>query len=381
MCASLKDGLQKVRKVYHYRFMIAGKLYKGSTRLAGYADARAFVDHLRREIVLHGHCIKEAPTLRECFELWAEAKSGVVKPDYIRRAREASVLHWGMLLDLKINLLDNERVEHMRSTYLKGFDQRRKHLPPKHRTMSGANEMLKYLKSVVGWAVDMGYLKQLPFRVKMRKPQEVARPYIPIEKVAPFLDYIQAHAPSPINTAIRMMLQMGLRSTEVRLARWEWYDPSTVTYTPSLTKGGEADPMPVPKDLFHYLESIREGRTQGYIILKPTGGTYAASFTRKWVIEAGEAVGVFHLYPHRLRATYATLLALEGTDIRTIQSLLRHKDIHTTFKYIGRDARKIRSAQDALEAAMNLEPPMPPNPSRIILLHRPASEADGKVAT
>ncbi len=376
MCATLKDGLQKRGSVYHYRFMIQGKLYKGSTRMSALSDAKAFVERLHRDILLHGQCIKDIPTLRECLEKWADARAGSIKPGYIQRILDAARLHWGPLLDTRINRLDNESVELMRRNYLLGKDNRRKYLPTKTRSISGGNVLVKYLKAIIGWAIDMGYIAQFPFRVKMRRQQEVSRPYIPIDKVSSFLETVEARAPAQINTAIRLMLQLGLRESEARLARWEWYDPTTRTYVPSLTKGGEADPLPLPDSLYNHLEAVRNGKREGFMIPNSLGKPFGLSFTRKWVRIAGEEVGVFGLHPHRLRATYATLHSLQGTDIRTIQSLLRHKDVNTTFKYIGRDAKKIRSAQDGLEAAMNLRPMDDDDPPALIPLRRqPEGEA------
>ena len=63
---------------------------------------------------------------------------------------------------------------------------------------------------------------------------------------------------------------------------------------------------------------------------------------KEWIRSAGITKNItFHSY----RRTFATLQAAAGTDIRTIQSIMAHKSITTTQRYIkvptkGKPARK-----------------------------------------
>lgn len=63
---------------------------------------------------------------------------------------------------------------------------------------------------------------------------------------------------------------------------------------------------------------------------RPRGVLWARSRIKRYALRAGI---VRTITPHMLRHTFATSLLEAGADIRAVQRLLRHRDLHTTLRY------------------------------------------------
>lgn len=149
-----------------------------------------------------------------------------------------------------------------------------------------------------------------------------------------------------VGTAIRMMFGLGLRESEAIGARWEWIDWERRTYTPGITKGREAEPVPMPDWLAEHLLPRRAD--SGLIVLTKTGRRYAPGFSRPVMKAANKAIGIDGLTPHRLRGTFATLLSESGVPIQTIQKVMRHKSAMTTMAYLEKNLDIAVSAQSKI---------------------------------
>lgn len=186
--------------------------------------------------------------------------------------------------------------------------------------------------------MDRGYLDGLPCRIKKEKVKKVRRPFLDMSQVIPFLRLVDAHGREHHRMAIRLMLGLGLREKEAREARWEWLDRRAGTYTPGMTKAGEATPLPLPQWVSDYLEAVNPGnpgsQIQGLIIPNRKGLPYSQAITAKTIRIAGEIAGIAGLTPHRMRASFVTQLAENQVSLKTLQELGRHKDVTTSALYM-----------------------------------------------
>jgi integrase/recombinase XerD len=57
--------------------------------------------------------------------------------------------------------------------------------------------------------------------------------------------------------------------------------------------------------------------------------------------------------PHALRHTFATLLLNQGENLRVIQSLMNHKSLATTARYLHSRSQELAKAVNGLGAGCN----------------------------
>jgi site-specific recombinase XerD len=138
------------------------------------------------------------------------------------------------------------------------------------------------------------------------------------------------------NACLFVLLHSGLRKSECVDLRFQDLDLAGKRLIVRQGKG--------QRDRLVYLSDITCQAIQGYlqdavrrptdpVWLYPNGKPMSAQWLRDHVSAIGQAVGIEHLYPHRLRHTCATRLLNAGMDIARIQKLLGHEQISTTMIY------------------------------------------------
>jgi site-specific recombinase XerD len=133
-----------------------------------------------------------------------------------------------------------------------------------------------------------------------------------------------------------LMLHSGLRSGECVALSFQDLDLSARRLIVRQGKGR--------RDRLVYLSEATCQAIQAYLqdpARLPTDPLWVSRHHRPWsqtnlqkrVARLGQAIGIDHLYPHRLRHTCATRLLNAGMDITRIQKLLGHEMISTTMIY------------------------------------------------
>ena len=138
------------------------------------------------------------------------------------------------------------------------------------------------------------------------------------------------------NACLFVLLHSGLRKGECVDLRFQDLDVAGKRLIVRQGKG-QRDRLVYLSDLacqaIHlYLQGTAR-RPTDLVWLYPNGKPMTDCWLKDHVAAVGQAAGIEHLYPHRLRHTCATRLLNAGMDITRIQKLLGHEQISTTMIY------------------------------------------------
>lgn len=342
-------GLKLVGQVYHYRFMLGGRLLRGSTGCASLADAQRWLRRYQAKLELEGLGIREAPVLEDLLGEWAEVALATNQPAEIDRMKAAIRKHFADLLPLRIDQLTTDRVQACLLAYLQGSGDG----PGRcGHTTGGANALLLRLNTLMGWALRCGYMSRKPYEVRRFKRQQQPRPVVRAKKASEFLAALERIARSTHRRlAVALQFGLGVRESEALGMRWEYIDLAHGSLVVGRldgaafkTKGGEARQIPIPRWLLVRLAAHWEASRKpesGLVLPGPKNQItrepepHSAGYTRALVRRIGAELGIPGLTPHRLRASFISSLVLEaGVSIPQVQKIVGHKHIATTMRYV-----------------------------------------------
>lgn len=326
----------KVGQIWHFRFQVGGRRVQRSTRLSNRTKAEKFAQTAYDQAVVEANGGQPVPTLDELAGDWLVVHRPTSSTAHISSVETFRRLHLYKLADMKISDIGTEQVETARNEHLQD------HAP------ATANHWLRILKLLTLWAVKREILAKSPWKVSMIKVQKRPRAVLPIDIARAWFDAVDAASNKVpgVGTAVRLMFGLGLREGESASARWEWVDWMRGTYTPGITKGREAEPIPIPAWLRAELVALR--KDEGLIAARNDGRQFGPGFARAAMRVANAACSTRGITPHRLRGTFATLLSEEGVPIQTIQKVMRHKSFTTTMGYLEKNLDTAAKAQDAI---------------------------------
>lgn len=332
----MSANLFKKKGIWHYRYQVAGKRVQRSTRLRNKARAEEVATAQFAAAVVRANGGEPVPTLSELAHSWMVVHRPTVSPAHYSSVETFRRLHMYKLGSKPIGDITTEDIELARNEHL--VDRR----------PSTANHWLRIVKLLTMWAVKRGILKQLPWKVAMLKVQKRPRAILPIDvALVWFAEIDRATVREPgIGTAVRLMFGLGLRAGEASSARWEWIDWERMTYTPGITKGREAEPVPLADWLAAHLAPTK--RAEGLIACRADGRPFPEGFASSAMRTANKACSIKGITPHRLRGTFATLLSEAGVPIQTIQAVMRHKSPLTTMAYLEKNRDTAVVAQAAI---------------------------------
>lgn len=358
-----KNCLAKTPNGYLFKFQGKdGKFYHGATGCFTLAAAEQVLRQKREDAALRAVGVppaSDAPTLADLARKWARAQElrkglgtthvrnvmghcGMVRdPQSGEWVRAKGRAYLKQLLGLRVSKIRPADAEGVVDAYLS----------VKGNTAGGANSVLRSLGLLVGFALKRGYLTHRPLFVDLLPVQEKPKPFLPAERLAEFFQVLQAQgAPLRAQRLCWLMVTLGLRESEARHARIEHTDLVNLWHTPYDpevgTKGGEAKPVPIFPWAAPEIAAMVGERKAGLLVAGRFPGRAAKrGYTLPYVTAAGAAMGIPGLTPHALRGTCATLLSIEGAQVKAIQEgVMRHKDPRTTNGYIRPVLSSVREA-------------------------------------
>ncbi len=322
--------------VYHFRFQVAGRRVQRSTRSKNKHAAEELAAREYAAAVVRANGGQPVPTLDQLAHDWIVVHRPVASSAHVSSVERFRRLHMYELGAKQVGDITTADVELARIEHLKD------------RKPASANHWLRILKLLTLWAVNRNILAASPWKVKMLKVQKRPRATLPLDVARTWfsaVDDATSRAPA-IGTAVRLMFGLGLRESESMTARWEWIDWERSTYTPGITKGREADPVPMADWLVEHLTPMR--KAEGLIVAKASGQAFGPGFARQAMRQANRACSIKGITPHRLRGTFATLLSEAGAPIQDIQRIMRHKNHSTTMGYLETNLARAARAQNAI---------------------------------
>ena len=326
---------------YHYRFIVRGKLFRGSTGLKNRRDAQTAADEIRKQIVLGNLGIRDrgpSPVLKNFiaeFMAYAETRHAKKPPTIEYYRYGAAKLASSRIGRLPLDEITDRDV----AAYI-----------DEHCNMSpsGINQGLRTLRRILHVAHEWGRLAQVP--TIRTCPGEVRRTRIvtPEEEKRYF-----AAAKEPWKTMATISIEIGLRPREIFRLKIQdvSLDDSVLRVTSGKSLAAERQ-IPIPDAVWlaikAWLNSIGNPPS-GWLFPSPVrkGMPYNQHQVFDWHHAALTASGVKPFVPYTLRHTALTRIAEHCRDPFTVAAIAGHSSIAITQRYIHPQQTAIREALEA----------------------------------
>ena len=136
------------------------------------------------------------------------------------------------------------------------------------------------------------------------------------------------------STMLLLAFRHGLRASELCSLQWSDVEFASGTLHLRRAKGGQPSTHPLLGDELRALRALKRDAESPFIFVSERGAPFSVSGLQKLVERAGIAAKMpFKVHPHMLRHATGYALANRGTDTRSIQALLGHKNIQHTVLY------------------------------------------------
>lgn len=201
-----------------------------------------------------------------------------------------------------------------------------------------------HLTDLCAWLTSTGYIDEDPMP-DVRKPKRGSNNPRPLSE--PEVAKVLSIAQCETRDWILLALNAGLRASEVAKIHGEDVSVDGIHVE---GKGGTIVTLPCHPDLW---EMAQRYARYGYWFPGDDNGHISGQHVSLVVGKLFTAFGIQGSI-HRCRHVYATRLLRSGTNIRTVQKLMRHANLDTTANYTAVDEDELRAAINLLPSTANL---------------------------
>jgi type 1 fimbriae regulatory protein FimB/type 1 fimbriae regulatory protein FimE len=146
-------------------------------------------------------------------------------------------------------------------------------------------------------------------------------------------------------TMILIAFRHGLRASELVDLRWDQVSfDEGVLHVRRVKNGAPATHPLTGRELRALRKLQRESRENPFVFVSERGAPFSVSGFRRMIERAGQAAGLeIKAHPHMLRHATGYALANQGTDTRTLQAYLGHRNISNTVRYTELTAGRFKN--------------------------------------
>jgi integrase len=142
---------------------------------------------------------------------------------------------------------------------------------------------------------------------------------------------------------ILLAYRHGLRASELVDLRWEQVDFNHAVLHVRRTKNGTPATHPLTGKELRPLRDLKRESRSTFVFVSMRGSPFSVSGFRRMVERACQDAGLgIKAHPHMLRHACGYALANKGTDTRTIQAYLGHRNISNTVRYTELSATRFK---------------------------------------
>jgi len=198
-----------------------------------------------------------------------------------------------------------------------------------------ANRLLETVRKMFNWGKVAGFVPKDhpgPTMGIVRFPERKRKRFVTTVEMPRFIKALEEEGSDYARHGLWLLLLTGLRSVELRYAKWEDIDWDMGTLFVGLTKNGEPLLAPLSDAAMDRLSVIPRMAGNPYIICgqKPGQPRSGLGEALKRVLKRA---GLENIRIHDLRRTVGSWLVQSGASLHLVGDVLNHKDPKTTAGY------------------------------------------------